>query len=251
MISSDRIKDNISKNIVKYREKAGLSQKDLAKLLETTPSRISNWEQGANCPTMDMLIKVCDVLNISINDIYGIYPDSEIMLSYDEQEHIRVYRQLDSFGKEFVEMVAKRELKRAKEIHQQNESKISEKLAQSRIVSYFHHIASAGNGEYLFDDMPTDLIKVKDTPISRQADFVIGVNGDSMEPDYCNGEKVFVETTPDVEIGEVGIFLRGNECIIKERGKDGLISKNNKYPNVEPYSDGIKVVGKVIGKVEI
>lgn len=255
MISSEEIKRNISKNIIKYREKAGLSQKDLAKQLETTPSRISNWEQGANCPTMDILFKVCKLLNVSINDIYGVYPESEITLSYDEQEHIRKYRELDNSGKEFVERVVEREFKRVKEIQQQKQyieslkSETSAELVPSRIITYFHRIASAGSGEYLFDDMPTDLIKVKDTPISRKADFVIEVNGDSMEPDYHDGEKVFVETTSAIGIGEVGIFLRGNDCFIKECGKNGLISRNPKYPDVEPFSGGIKVVGRVIGKV--
>ena len=75
------IKQNISKNIVKYRELAGLSQKELAKRLDVTPSRISNWEQGANCPTIDILFEVCKILNVSINDIYGVYTDSNIPLS--------------------------------------------------------------------------------------------------------------------------------------------------------------------------
>ena len=69
-----------------------------------------------------------------------------------------------------------------------------------------------------------------------------------MEPDYSDGEKVFVEKSSDIEIGEVGVFVRGNECFIKECGTDGLISKNPKYADVEPFSEGIKVVGKVIGK---
>ena len=69
MISGDEIKKNISKNIVKYREKVGLSQKELAQKLNTTSSRISNWEQGSNCPTIDILFEVCRVLNVSINDI--------------------------------------------------------------------------------------------------------------------------------------------------------------------------------------
>lgn len=71
-----------------------------------------------------------------------------------------------------------------------------------------------------------------------------------MESDYYDGEKVFVEITPDIRVGETGVFVRGNECFIKECGKNGLISKNEKYPGVEPFFDGIKVVGKVIGKVK-
>ena len=77
-MSDDTIKKNISKNISKYREAAGISQKDLAKKLGVVPSRISNWETGANCPTIDILFEVCEILNVSINDIYGVYPDSKI-----------------------------------------------------------------------------------------------------------------------------------------------------------------------------
>ena len=55
-MSDDTIKKNISKNISKYREAAGISQKDLAKKLGVVPSRISNWETGANCPTIDIFL---------------------------------------------------------------------------------------------------------------------------------------------------------------------------------------------------
>lgn len=52
-------------------------------------------------------------------------------------------------------------------------------------------ILKAGNSEYLFDDMPADVIKFKDTPESRNTGFVIDVNGNSIEPDYCDVEKIF------------------------------------------------------------
>lgn len=254
MISGDEIKENISKNIIKYREKAGLSQKELAKQLDITPSRISNWEQGANCPTMDILFKVCKALNVSINDIYGVYPDSEIILTYNEQEHIKKYRNLDDSGKNHIDYELNREAERVEKARQQKEyienlrMEASAELVPFRIICYCQRLASAGSGEFLFDDIPTDVIKVKDTPEARKADFVIGVNGDSMEPDYYDGEKVFVKKTPDIEIGEIGVFVRGSDCYIKECGEGGLISRNTKYPGVEPFSDGIKVVGKVIGK---
>lgn len=47
-MGDDTIKKNISKNIAKYRESAGLSQKELANKLGVVPSRISNWETGAS-----------------------------------------------------------------------------------------------------------------------------------------------------------------------------------------------------------
>lgn len=115
-IDGATIKRNISKNIVKYREKMGYSQKELAKKLGVTPSRISNWEQGANCPTIDILFEVCKILQVSINDIYGVYPDSNVSLSYSEKEHIENYRLLDDDGRELVDTVTLLEVQRTNKL---------------------------------------------------------------------------------------------------------------------------------------
>ena len=131
MISSEDIKKNISKNITKYREDAGFSQRELAQQLGITPSRISNWEQGANCPTIDILFEVCRALHVSINDIYGVYPDSEMMLSYSEQQHIQKYRNLDDHGRETVDLILERETIRSKEL-QKKEARIRE-LEEKRL----------------------------------------------------------------------------------------------------------------------
>ena len=70
-----------------------------------------------------------------------------------------------------------------------------------------------------------------------------------MQPTYFDGEKVYVEKTDDIFIGDIGIFTRGCDCFIKELGKDKLISHNKAYPDI-PASDDIVVVGRVLGKVD-
>lgn len=112
-MSDDTIKKNISKNIAKYREAANISQKELAKRLGVVPSRISNWETGANCPTIDILFEVCEILNVSINDIYGVYPDSKFVLKYGEQDLLKKYRGLDEHGKEMVDFTLEKEYERS------------------------------------------------------------------------------------------------------------------------------------------
>lgn len=112
-MSDDTIKKNISKNIAKYREAANISQKELAKRLGVVPSRISNWETGANCPTIDILFEVCEILNVSINDIYGVYPDSKFVLKYGEQDLLKKYRALDDHGKEMVDFTLEKEYERS------------------------------------------------------------------------------------------------------------------------------------------
>lgn len=112
--------------------------------------------------------------------------------------------------------------------------------------TYYQRLASAGTGEYIFDDIPTDTIEA---PYMEYADFIIGVNGDSMEPTYYDGDKVYVEKRQVIEIGEIGIFMVNRECFIKEAGSDGLISHNKKYHMI-PGSEHIICVGKVLGRVE-
>ena len=80
----------------------------------------------------------------------------------------------------------------------------------------------------------------------------IGVNGRSMEDTYFDGDKVLVEKTQDVPIGKIGIFIRGNECFIKEVGENRLISHNEnkeQYPDIIPYERRIDTIGIVLGKV--
>ena len=47
--------------------------------------------------------------------------------------------------------------------------------------------ASAGSGEYLFDDLDCTAISLPDTPLTNKADLVIAVRGHSMEPTYYDG----------------------------------------------------------------
>jgi len=81
------------------------------------------------------------------------------------------------------------------------------------------------------------------------ADYIIKVSGDSMQPTFEGGDKVYVKKTYELNYGDIGIFQRGNELFIKEYRKDGMISHNKKYKIIKDTEDVI-IVGKVLGKVE-
>ena len=254
MKNDDTIKKTICRNITKYRKLAGLNQKEFAAKLGAAPSRVSSWETGANSTDIDTLFKICEILNVSINDMCEIYPDANIMLSYLEQELINKYRSLDPYGKETVSYILDRECERVSSLQKQKEriEELESENTPQRIIAYYQRLASAGSGDYLFDDIPTDFIRVRSTAISRQADFVIGVNGRSMEDTYHDGDRVFVKKLTEIDIGDIGVFTRGNDCFIKELGTDRLISHNqdkDAYPDI-PASDDIRLVGKVLGIVD-
>lgn len=245
MISDDTIKKTISKNITKYRKIAGLSQKEFAAKLGAAPSRVSSWETGANSTDIDTLFKICNILNVSINDMCEIYPDANVMLSYLEQEHIKNYRSLDDFGRERIDYELKKECERVKEIEELKNKLDTEFSSEIVPYPYLGKIACAGTGFY-FDDIPTEIIKA---PYAEGADFIIGVSGESMEPDYYDGEKLYVKKAEYLKKGDVGIFTINNQCFLKELGDNGLISKNEKYNDILGSED-VRLIGKVIDKVK-
>ena len=110
--------------------------------------------------------------------------------------------------------------------------------------------ASAGTGNILDSELAEELL-VPESAEAEQADFVISVGGDSMEPTYHDGDKVFVEKCDSVGVGEVGIFILNGEAYIKELGNKCLISHNEKYKPIRiGESDSVYCCGRVIGIVE-
>lgn len=95
---------------------------------------------------------------------------------------------------------------------------------------------------------PTKRIEIPAIPEYRKADYAIGINGNSMEPVYHDGDTLLVEMTDRVEIGEIGIFLVNGESYVKERGEDELRSLNPKSKNI-PLNEDARCLGRVIGKL--
>lgn len=240
------------------REALGITQPELAKMLNVSKGAIGNWETDVNSPRATLLYDLFDILHCDANYLFQdetreLYKDTA---SPEEFEYIiKKYRNLDDFGRETVDTALARETKRVAQLQdQQNQidqlkQRIVTELVHRIVLPLYAGFASAGSGEYLFDDIPTDTIEVEDTPMARKADFVVGVNGDSMEPDFYDGDKVFVKKTVDLNVGDIGIFLKGSDCYIKELGADRLISHNKSYKDI--YADEeIRRIGKVLGKVE-
>lgn len=257
MISDDTIKKTICNNITKYRKLAGLSQKEFATKLGAAPSRVSSWETGANSTDIDTLFQICEVLNVSINDMCEVYPDANVMLSYLEQEHIKKYRFISKHspdGAKTVDTILDREYAIAEKIKAQDEhiEELESKAPQNaliptRLINYYYRLASAGSGQIVFDMPPTKRIEIPNTPEYRKVDYAIGVNGNSMEPVYHDGDTLLIEMAEEIEIGETGIFLVDGESYVKKLGDGELISLNPNYGNIT-LTENSKCMGKVIGK---
>ncbi len=234
----------------------GLKQSDVTKLTGIKNTTLSNYENGNTEPDMDTFLKLCQVYELNytelLSEAYGYHlPGFSIDIKKSDVDLIKKFNALDSFGQQTITMMLDRELERIKIMKKSSLNTEAGKIIRpTRFMNYYQKLASAGTGEYIFDDIPIDTIEVPLNEISKKADFVIGVNGDSMEPTYYDGDKVFVERCQIVETGEIGVFMVNNECLIKEAGKDGLISHNKEY-GIIPGTKDIQCIGKVLGKVDL
>lgn len=243
----------IGEKLKEIRESMNMNKKEFAQYLGLKYTTYNGYETEAREPASDFLILISEKFDVSIDYLLGLKSNSEILHSYQlrsgEYEYIKKYRSLDSFGQETVNMILDRELKRIEMMDNSATNKSDGKIIRpTRFMAYYQKLASAGTGEYIFDDIPIDTIEVRLDEISEKADFVIGVNGKSMEPTFYDGDKVFVERCQIIETGKIGVFMVNNECLIKEAGETGLISHNKNYKTI-PGNESIQCIGKVLGKV--
>lgn len=263
----------IGKRIQIARVNAGLNKKELAQKIKVADSTIKRYEDGEITKIkMPIIESIAYATIVNPMWIIGKSDDmewkeylemqKESRKQYAEKWNIRFFDQkmLDSFTQLnddnkkksilYTENLLRNQILEDELIQQAKllEEQISAKPKRNiiHLYAYMHKIAAAGTGFY-FDDIPTDTIEA---PYMEGADFIIGVNGDSMEPTYNDGDLVYVEKRQIVEIGDIGIFLVNGECYIKEAGENELISHNHDYPNI-PGTEHIHCIGKVLGKVEL
>lgn len=61
----------LDKKMKNYRVSSGISQKDMAAKLELSVPSYSNYENGYSEPPMEIILKFCEILNISVSDLFG------------------------------------------------------------------------------------------------------------------------------------------------------------------------------------
>lgn len=156
-----------------------------------------------------------------------------------EAAHLRVYRKLNESGKDaaddYITMLA--------ETPKYTDTPLDK--VQTSII-YFDTPVSAGTGQYLDNDSYIMLDLMEKPP--KGAEFVVRVCGDSMEPTYKDGDKLYIEPMQQIEKGDIGIFSINGDVFVKECGDGVLISHNPKYKPIPlDASDNLHCFGKVIG----
>lgn len=61
--------EKIGKFISTCRKDKGLTQRQLAEMLEVTNRAVSKWETGKSCPDVSIMLELCGILGITVNEL--------------------------------------------------------------------------------------------------------------------------------------------------------------------------------------
>lgn len=231
------LKKYIGNQIKTFRKSAGFTQDELAKRLNTTKQTISRYEKGDRKANQDMLFELCDIFGVSIDDFFP--SQNETLQSPTTSPIQTIYDELNPPRQVKVLNYAKMQLN-------EQENEVSE-VIQLYSYNYYDHPASAGTGQYL-NDVRVERIEL---PVDIDADFVIPIKGDSMEPDYHDGDLVFIQTSVDLNNGVIGVFNYDGDAYIKQLVIDKeqayLHSLNPAYKDmpITPETD-FRIIGEVV-----
>ena len=226
----------IGENIKRYRLQNGWTQQELGAKIGISKNAIGNYEKGFRSPKKDTMFDLANAFNISIDDLFPpIQNDSSSNVSQIQS----IYDELNPPRQVKVLNYAKMQLN-------EQENEVSEAI-QLYSYDYYDHPASAGTGQYL-NDVRVERIEL---PVDIDADFVIPIKGDSMEPDYHDGDLVFIQTSVDLNDGVIGVFNYDGDAYIKQlvidKGQAYLHSLNPAYKDmpITPDTD-FRIIGEVV-----
>ena len=126
------------------------------------------------------------------------------------------------------------------------------KIIPFRSIDIFENAVSAGTGNFLVDG-PKETVCIDESILPEDTTFGVRISGDSMEPEFHDGQIAWVLQQESVANGEIGIFALNGEAYIKklQNDTDGifLILLNEKYAPIKvSENDRLDIFGKVLGK---
>lgn len=243
----------IGSKIKELRKNKGLTQKELATLVNMGDTTIANYEKGFRTPKKNTLFKLANALSVTIDELFP--PISK------ETKETAVQLQQQSSTTEINNKVALLDKKLKEPRHsdwiKHGENLLSEQntvgnskdtVVELFSYNYYDHAVSAGTGQYL-NDVQVETIEL---PVDYDADFVIPVHGDSMEPEFHSGDYVFVKLSVELTDGDIGVFEYYGDAYIKQLliNDEGafLHSLNSKYEDIPVDRDSdFRIIGEVVG----
>ena len=224
-------------------------QAELSRATGIPPSTLTGYVKGTSLPIPGNVQKIADFFGVpkSVLDPRFVTNNSITDDSTPNTSPIQtIYDELAPPRQAKVLTYAERQLYEQKNEDNTKKNEVSEAI-QFYSYNYYDHPASAGTGQYL-NDVRVERIEL---PVDVDADFVIPIKGDSMEPDYQDGDLVFIQTSVDLNDGVIGVFNYNGDAYIKQlvidKDQAYLHSLNPAYKDmpITPDTD-FRIIGEVV-----
>lgn len=229
----------IGEKIRVLRIKRGYSQAQLAELMGLKRSAISNYEQGIREPDLDTVEAFADFFDVSVADLLGRDDYKHYTATFDISKANIPVQPYHGFADRLA-VSALEESKLPSNVHP---------------ISALHHqrvpmIGEVAAGEPIY--APEEIGVYVDAPV--MCDAAITIKGDSMVPNYLDGDVVYIKCVPDVHEGAVAVVFLDDEATLKHVYKRPtgltLISDNPLHPPIMAEFDdynNVRIFGVPVG----
>ncbi|MFT9057604.1 MAG: S24 family peptidase [Ethanoligenens sp.] len=239
------------------REAAGISVEQISKELESrnvkaSKKTIYSWENDNSQPTPDPFLYMCTRYGIAnpteyfgyetighTAEPFAAYPTHYISLRPEYRAIVDAASE-NAYGAQLKTDETVREILDKLPIEEPDN------------LIYFplsDQAVSAGTGVPLGPDSFTLVKLINDGTINPQTMYGVPVRGDSMEPEFHDGDILLVRKCQDIGIGQYGIFTIDGDGYVKEKGHGELISLNPKYKPIK-MDESIRCHGEVLETID-
>ncbi|MDG4521552.1 LexA family transcriptional regulator [Streptococcus suis] len=234
-------KDIFSKNLKYYMDKKGVDRNQLCSDLDLKYTTVRDWIKGITYPRIGKIELLANYFGINKSDLIeekstiqsSSIPKtvSDDVLRLDRDLYSNNHKSWIRYGNELLD----------------KQNTVNEPQVVYFTYNYYDQPASAGTGQYL-NDVQVEQIEL---PVNVNADFVVPIYGDSMEPEYHSGDYIFVKLSVDLSDGDIGVFAYNGDAYIKQlRITDQgayLHSLNPDYDNIPITADtDFRTIGEVV-----
>lgn len=215
---------SIDQRLKELRENLKLSQKELADSLGTLLTTISKYERGENKPSVDFLLKLCEIYNVNLSwliagkgSMFIVPPDNKVLCQNNE----------NAYPIEFVKMGA-----------------------AAGTITWFDDYEPEKEVIYFDKAWIKNILKVK--PEYLKAFFS---DGDSMQPTINDRDLLLIDTSKNqLHSSGVFVFWLDGDLLVKRLELTleldiEIISDNSNYPKrllKRKSNKQFKILGKVI-----
>ena len=228
--------ENIGQLLSQRRRELEINQTELAEAMSlrgfpVTNQAVSKWEKGATLPNAKQFLALCEILEI--DDVRGEFSCGS------EGIFAGLCREGRRLALDYVQL-----LRDSGRYANRREDPV-----YLRSLPLYSLAVSAGTGQFL-DGEDYEMVEVG-AEVPDGANFGVRVAGDSMEPEFHDGQTVWVRQQRSLMTGEIGIFLYDGSAYLKQlvalEHSMALHSLNPAYSDIVISPElPLRVLGKVV-----